>query len=365
MEMKELEKLMEELAHEEKIKYKEYDPQIEIDVENVGFMNPNVKYLDEETKLILKDLQQKFEEFKELISEWKKQELIDQSKKRTVIQEEEEDVNEYQVEEEEKEVLEKKLNFENSFQGSTGENLFYQFWLPEEDVNYQPKKLGLVQHDFFAQDALELSVSVGEEVKVSYDREDGWTFCSIGLKSGLIPTEFYKEIKKEKKNKTAKIDKLVRGKVIIQHTLFEHGGRYMDFVKSLLKNGFAVFSMDLVGHGKSEGNRGFVGNYANWSTDFSKFYDIVQQTIEGDTFIFGQGIGGPIAYSFLSSHTSSLKLKQMEPSGIILSGATFDFSDEFKSKMKDSIEKKRSSSIPIPCSLNVDSMVISGESNWN
>jgi hypothetical protein len=364
--MKELEKLMEEIAHDEKIKYKEYDPQIEIDVEKVGFITPNVKYLDEETKLILKDLQLKFEEFKMKVEEWKQEQerltVLESSLKQQEEEEEEED-DEQDYEEIKK--VEKKSNFESSFQGCSGENLYYQYWLPEGDVNYQPKKLGLVQHDFFAQDALELSVSAGEEVKVSYDRDDGWTFCSIGLKSGLIPTEFYKEIKKEKKNKSTKIDKLVRGKVIVQHSLFEHGGRYMDFVNSLLKNGFAVFSMDLVGHGRSEGNRGFVGNYANWSTDFSKFYDIVQQTIEGDTFLFGQGIGGPISYSFLSSHMSSLKLKQVEPCGIILSGASFDFADEFKMKLKESIEKKRSSSLPIPCSLNVDSMIISGESKFN
>ena len=115
--------------------------------------------------------------------------------------------------------------------------------------------------------------------------------------------------------------------------------------------------MDLVGHGKSEGNRCFIGNYANWSTDFSKFYDIVEQTISGDTFIFGQGIGGPIAYSYLSSHMSSLMLKQLVPAGIIISGGTFDFCDEFKNQLKDAIEKKRSSHIPVPCKLNIESMV--------
>eukprot|EP01080_Neovahlkampfia_damariscottae_P003888 gene3888-7101_t len=361
-----LDEMMDEIAFEEKIKYKDYDPKFELDIETIGFMTPNYKKLDEESQVIIQDLQNKFEKFKEFIV--KLQQVDEEEEEEETIKEME---NEYSDEEEyiikldSKVVVETKLHVENSFQSEHGENIFYQYWLPEQEVDYQPKRMAMITYEFDAQDAIELSVKCEEEVKVIEDRGDGWSMVSKGVKSGLIPTNYYQEFIKDKKKKVAKVDKVVRGKVIIQHTIGEHGSRYNNLVNQLLKNGYAVFAMDLVGHGKSDGNRCYVRNFADWSTDFSKFYEIVEQTIAGDMFIFGQGIGGPIAYSYLSSHMTSLRLKEMEPTAIILSGATFEFCEEFKNQLKEAVGNKRSSSIPVPCKLDIDSMVTAGDNfSW-
>jgi alpha-beta hydrolase superfamily lysophospholipase len=40
------------------------------------------------------------------------------------------------------------------------------------------------------------------------------------------------------------------------HGYAEHTGLYTDFYKALVEAGFAIFAVDLRGHGKSEGLRG-------------------------------------------------------------------------------------------------------------
>ena len=50
--------------------------------------------------------------------------------------------------------------------------------------------------------------------------------------------------------------------IVLIHSLGEHSTKYRKYVaKPLTKEGFAVLSFDLFGHGKSKGKRGVAPNY--------------------------------------------------------------------------------------------------------
>ena len=54
------------------------------------------------------------------------------------------------------------------------------------------------------------------------------------------------------------------------HSHGEHSGIYEDFVKDLTDNNYYVVSLDLRGHGRSEGRRGYASSYRKLIKDFSK-----------------------------------------------------------------------------------------------
>lgn len=55
--------------------------------------------------------------------------------------------------------------------------------------------------------------------------------------------------------------------VVLIHGFGEHSGRYAHVVERLLKDNFEVFSLDLRGHGRSEGRRGDTMNFSNYEDD--------------------------------------------------------------------------------------------------
>ena len=165
-----LEELIEEIAIEEKIKYKDYDPTNELDIESIGFITSSFQRLDDESKSLVQDLQKKFEKFKQFVKELQ-QEPEDDFEKETIEKiENEESDDEYVIKDDSKIIVETKHHVENTFQSTTGENIFYQYWLPEQEVIYEPKRMAIINYDFDAQDAIELSVKSGNEVKVLEDR---------------------------------------------------------------------------------------------------------------------------------------------------------------------------------------------------
>ena len=46
--------------------------------------------------------------------------------------------------------------------------------------------------------------------------------------------------------------------------LNEHSSRYQYFAESLVKEGYAVYALDHVSHGKTEGQRHYVDDWQHW-----------------------------------------------------------------------------------------------------
>jgi lysophospholipase len=60
-----------------------------------------------------------------------------------------------------------------------------------------------------------------------------------------------------------------RGVVVVTHGYAEHCGRYREVAHVLVRAGWAVFSYDVRGHGKSPGERGYIERFSIYLDDFA------------------------------------------------------------------------------------------------
>ncbi len=107
-----------------------------------------------------------------------------------------------------------------------------------------------------------------------------------------------------------------RAVLLVVHGLAEHSGRYMNLVNHFVPRGYAVYSFDQRGHGKSPGRRGYVERFSYFVSDLEAFLGVVRSKYP-DTriFIVGHSVGGTVATALAVHH-------QDEFDGLILSGAT-------------------------------------------
>lgn len=102
--------------------------------------------------------------------------------------------------------------------------------------------------------------------------------------------------------------------VMIIHGLGEHSGRYEYQAGYLMNSGFEVYAFDNIGHGLSEGKRGFVNSFGDYLELLDQFISLASTgTGEKPLFLLGHSLGGLIAASYAS------RLKGSKISGLILS----------------------------------------------
>jgi acylglycerol lipase len=102
--------------------------------------------------------------------------------------------------------------------------------------------------------------------------------------------------------------------LLVVHGLFEHSGRYAKFAEYFVPKGYAVFSYDQRGHGRSDGLRGYVNRFADYPADLDLFLKKARQQYPGKpVFLLGHSMGGTVVATFAADH-------QEELSGLIFSG---------------------------------------------
>ena len=105
-------------------------------------------------------------------------------------------------------------------------------------------------------------------------------------------------------------DKERKGILIIVHGLGEHGGRYGETASLLNELGVTVVAGDLRGHGRSEGKRGHIMNFGEFTEDV---HMLVNEFGDGERiFLLGHSMGGLISFRYACDHPEHL-------SGLILS----------------------------------------------
>jgi len=105
------------------------------------------------------------------------------------------------------------------------------------------------------------------------------------------------------------------GTMLVVHGFTEHSGRYWELAKRLNQQGLAVYSLDLRGHGRSEGARAWIASFDEYILDVQTLLERVQRhQPERPLFLFGHSMGGLIALKL------ALK-RQAELRGLIVSGA--------------------------------------------
>ena len=110
--------------------------------------------------------------------------------------------------------------------------------------------------------------------------------------------------------------------VMVIHGLAEHCQRYEHLAERLNQNGYSLYSMDLPGHGRSNGVRGHIDSFDDFQAAASGLLNSMQtECPDIPKFIIGHSMGGLIVSRFLLDH-------QDQFAGALLSGAAIQSPQE-------------------------------------
>ena len=100
----------------------------------------------------------------------------------------------------------------------------------------------------------------------------------------------------------------VRAGILLVHGLGEHSSRYTHVAEHLTERGFAVHTLDHYGHGKSEGQPGYVERFSVFLDGVTALLRKVQsENPEQPLFLVGHSMGGLIAATFLLEQQAAFR----------------------------------------------------------
>ncbi len=102
--------------------------------------------------------------------------------------------------------------------------------------------------------------------------------------------------------------------LLVAHGITEHSGRYMNVVNHFVPAGCAVYGVDHIGHGKSDGKRVCVDRFKDYTKTLKIYFDMIRGWLSPKPiFLVGHSMGGLISSAYLLEH-------QDELAGAVLSG---------------------------------------------
>jgi alpha-beta hydrolase superfamily lysophospholipase len=108
-----------------------------------------------------------------------------------------------------------------------------------------------------------------------------------------------------------------RAVVALLHGFAEYGGRYAHVAKAWSELGLATVAVDLRGHGKADGERGFCLHFDEYIDDALELVDLVHRRVpERPAFLYGHSFGGLVATSLVLERPSTWR-------GLLLTGPNF------------------------------------------
>ncbi|HFB52320.1 MAG TPA: alpha/beta hydrolase [Anaerolineae bacterium] len=100
----------------------------------------------------------------------------------------------------------------------------------------------------------------------------------------------------------------------IVHGLGEYSDRYRHVAQFFVEKQFAVYALDLRGHGRSGGQRGHIDRFGQYLEDVSALLAYARKTTPTEkTFLLGHSMGGAIVLAFALENPSAVD-------GVIASG---------------------------------------------
>ena len=97
-----------------------------------------------------------------------------------------------------------------------------------------------------------------------------------------------------------------RATIVLTHGIAEHSDCYERFADVVTKQGYSVFAWDLRGHGHSEGKRGYVSRFQDFSDDLEAAIRFVKTEFwdkKSPIFLFGHSMGGLILLKTVLNHS--------------------------------------------------------------
>lgn len=88
--------------------------------------------------------------------------------------------------------------------------------------------------------------------------------------------------------------------ICLVHGIGEHSGRYAAWAEKFIAAGYAFFSFDLRGHGKSEGKKGDATSYELFMKDIEQaLQETVNQFPDIPVILYGHSLGGNFVLNYL------------------------------------------------------------------
>jgi alpha-beta hydrolase superfamily lysophospholipase len=101
---------------------------------------------------------------------------------------------------------------------------------------------------------------------------------------------------------------VMKAAVAIVHGFGEHSDRYMNAMNCFMPAGYTIYSFDLRGHGRSEGKKGCMTCWDEYSNDVQLFITDVKQDCQGaPLFLWGHSLGGLIALDYAQRSPEGLR----------------------------------------------------------
>jgi alpha-beta hydrolase superfamily lysophospholipase len=118
------------------------------------------------------------------------------------------------------------------------------------------------------------------------------------------------------------------GALVVVHGLAEHGGRYRETAEAFAAVGWAVFAVDLRGHGHSANvpgaGRVHVTRFTDYFRDVSAIIDVAREQHPSlPLFLLGHSMGGLVTISYVLQHPPGL-------AGAIISSPALGTHPDFK-----------------------------------
>lgn len=96
--------------------------------------------------------------------------------------------------------------------------------------------------------------------------------------------------------------------VVIVHGLGSHSNLFGNIAQYLVKAGYAVYGLDLRGHGRSQGQRGHINSWSQYREDIQTFLKLIElQEPKSPCFLLGHSLGAIIALDYVLRLASSVK----------------------------------------------------------
>ena len=106
-----------------------------------------------------------------------------------------------------------------------------------------------------------------------------------------------------------------RAVLVVVHGLADHGSRYHNLVNYFVPKNFAIFALDLRGHGKSGGKRCHIKRFDEYIEDLGIFMDTIRPMYaDKPIYLVAHSMGAPVAIPYALTHPDQIN-------GLITSGA--------------------------------------------
>jgi alpha-beta hydrolase superfamily lysophospholipase len=92
----------------------------------------------------------------------------------------------------------------------------------------------------------------------------------------------------------------VKAILVIVHGLGGHSDKYSHIVEHFVSKDYAIYSLDLRGHGRSPGRRGHINNWAEFREDLKAFMELITtQHSQLPVFLLGHSLGAVIVLDYV------------------------------------------------------------------